>query len=74
MNLTRLSVRDRQMVLRALHRLEADFAGSDVKKLQGRADEWRLRAGRWRAILLLSKPTGEINVSRVLPRDRAYRD
>lgn len=73
-DLSRLPARDREAVLQALHRLVTDFGSADVKKLRGREDEWRLRAGRWRAILLLSKSTGVINVSRVLPRDKAYRD
>ena len=66
--------RDREAIRRALLRLAADFSGSDVRKLSGRGDEWRLRVGRWRVIFEIDDKAELIIVSRVLPRDRAYRD
>ena len=65
---------DRQSVRRAVLRLADDFGGSDVRKLGGRADEWRLRVGRWRVIFQVSEGGTLITVTRVLARDRAYRD
>jgi mRNA-degrading endonuclease RelE of RelBE toxin-antitoxin system len=38
------------------------------------APEWRLRIGDWRALMLLDTQAHIINVTRVLPRGRAYRD
>ncbi|MGH2603135.1 MAG: type II toxin-antitoxin system RelE family toxin [Dehalococcoidia bacterium] len=59
---------------RALEQLLVDFGSGDAKKLAGRPNEWRLRVGRWRVILELDNQAGLINATRVLPRDRAYRD
>jgi mRNA interferase RelE/StbE len=44
-----------------------------VRKLTG-APEWRLRIGDWRALVLLDTQARTIQVTRVLPRGRAYRD
>ena len=68
-----LSQRDRQAVGHSLDRFVSDFGLADVKKLGGRTSEWRLRVGRWRVILELDNQAGLINVTRVLPRGRAYR-
>ena len=64
---------ERAAVERALSRLLSDPSGSDLRKLAGRDDEWRLRIGRWRAILQLDTATGMITVLRVLARRDAYR-
>ena len=64
---------DRESLRRALSRLTTDPAGSDLRKLAGREDEWRLRVGRWRAILQLDTAAGTMTVLRVLPRSEAYR-
>lgn len=45
-------------------------SSSDIKKLEGRPDQWRLRAGDWRVILVLKD--GEFWVVSVLPRSEAY--
>jgi mRNA-degrading endonuclease RelE of RelBE toxin-antitoxin system len=37
-------------------------------------DEWRLRVGDWRVRFTRERDTGVIQVLRVLPRGRAYRD
>jgi len=66
--------RDREAIGRALDRLGEDISSVDVKKLAGRSDQWRLRVGRWRVILLMDKATGTIYALRVLPRSEAYRD
>ena len=44
-----------------------------LRKLTG-APEWRLRIGDWRALVLLDTQARTIQVTRVLPRGRAYRD
>jgi mRNA-degrading endonuclease RelE of RelBE toxin-antitoxin system len=67
-DLDRVSGRDRSAIERALGRVAADPGGADLKKLGGRVDEWRLRVGRWRAILRLDTRSGTITVLRVLRR------
>ena len=62
----------RRRIIEALDRLVSDPQGSDVKKLVGRQDEWRLRVGDWR--VRFTREAGTIYVLRVLPRGRAYRD
>jgi len=69
-----LPAADSAAVRAALHKLRDEPGAGDLKKLGGRADEWRLRVGRRRVILSLDNRTGIILVMRVLPRDRAYRD
>ena len=68
-----LPSQDRAVVERALSRLPNDPTRSDLRKLAGRDDEWRLRIGRWRAILQLDTATGTITVLRILARRDAYR-
>ena len=72
-DLTTINIRDAEAIRDALRRLPDEFQLADVKKLGGRRDEWRLRIGRWRAVLELNNDAGIITVLRVLPRDRAYR-
>jgi mRNA-degrading endonuclease RelE of RelBE toxin-antitoxin system len=45
-----------------------------VRPLVGPEDRWRLRVGDWRVIFSYDVDTEELLISRVLPRDRAYRD
>jgi mRNA interferase RelE/StbE len=73
-DLDALSAADSAAVRAALRRLRDEPGAGDLKKLGGRADEWRLRVGRWRVILSLDNRSGVMLVVRVLPRDRAYRD
>ncbi len=51
-----------------------DDSGSGIKKLQGVAGQWRLRVGDWRVRFSLSDDGKVVDVLRVLPRGRAYRD
>jgi mRNA-degrading endonuclease RelE of RelBE toxin-antitoxin system len=44
---------------------------SDVKKLRGNIDRYRLRCGKWR--ILIARLRDEILVERVLDRKDAYR-
>ena len=72
-DLRRLDQRTRERIRQAVYRL-ADGYG-DVKRLQGRPDEWRLRVGDWRIIFTLEDDPApaRILVLRVFPRGRAYR-
>ena len=72
--LAALPQRERRAIATALDQLTRDFGSADVKKLSGQSARWRLRVGRWRVILTLDNETDAIDVTRVLPRDRAYRD
>jgi mRNA-degrading endonuclease RelE of RelBE toxin-antitoxin system len=45
----------------------------DVVKLMN-TDEWRLRVGDWRVRFQQDAETGVVDVLRVLPRGRTYRD
>ena len=58
---------------RAITRL-AETEQGDVKRLRGYEDEWRLRVGDWRVRLTFDRATESIEVLRILPRGRAYRD
>ena len=59
-------------VAQAISRL-TDTGLGDVRALQGRDRELRLRVGQWRVILVYDRPQSVINVLRILPRGRAYR-
>jgi mRNA-degrading endonuclease RelE of RelBE toxin-antitoxin system len=63
----------RRRIVSALDRLTGDPPAGDVVKLTN-TDERRLRAGDWRVRFERDLETGVINVLRVLPRGRAYRD
>jgi len=71
-DLAGLPASDQAAVLAALERMADDPGRSDIAKLRGQDAEWRLRVGRWRVRFVLDAAT--IDVLRVLPRDRAYRD
>ncbi len=58
----------------ALDRFAADPTTGDVVKLAGSDDEWRLRVGDWRVRFTRDRSLKVIQVLRVLPRGRAYRD
>lgn len=60
-------------IVSALERLTGAPPTGDVVKLTD-ADEWRLRVGDWRVRFDRDPETGVVNVLRVLPRGRAYRD
>jgi mRNA interferase RelE/StbE len=53
----------------------ADPGQGDVRRLRGATDEHRLRVGDWRVrFRLIGEHHDTIEVIRVLPRGRAYRD
>jgi mRNA-degrading endonuclease RelE of RelBE toxin-antitoxin system len=72
-DLAALPERDRMVVGQALDNLRNNPGQADLAKLSGRAGQWRLRVGRWRATLELRANEGRIYVLRVLPRKNAYR-
>jgi mRNA interferase RelE/StbE len=71
-DLTRL---DRPVAARILDALThfADTGQGDVQRVQGTADEWRLRVGDWRVRFRYESTTRSLDVLRVLPRGEAYR-
>jgi mRNA-degrading endonuclease RelE of RelBE toxin-antitoxin system len=72
-DLRRLDHQTAARVKAALERLAATGTG-DVVRLKGPDPEWRLRVGEWRVRLVLHYDTQQVEVLRVLPRGRAYRD
>ncbi len=74
-DLQRLPDQVRNRIRRAVAALAEDGPG-DVKRLQGRDREWRLRVGDWRVLFEFVADSGEgiLRVLRVQPRDRTYRD
>jgi mRNA interferase RelE/StbE len=71
--LKRLPTRGQARVRAALDAL-ADGPTGDLKKLEGRQDEWRLRVGEWRVRFRVDFSARAFVVLHVLPRGSAYRD
>lgn len=70
--LRRLPPRDREAITRALDGLATDLGATDIRKLAGQANSWRLRVGDWRVLFDLANAAGVILVTDVRPRGRAY--
>jgi mRNA interferase RelE/StbE len=71
-DLRRIDPQVRERIRQAVYRL-VDTGQGDVRRLQGRPREWRLRVGDWR-IRFTEDPTGQtVIILRVLPRGEAYR-
>jgi mRNA interferase RelE/StbE len=68
----RLDQRTRERIETALERLATSGHG-DVRPLQGRPQQWRLRVGDWRLIFTYDDETTAIVILAVFPRGRAYR-
>ncbi len=68
-DLDAMPARDRRAMHDRLGRLAVDPRSVDLTKLAGNENQWRLRSGRWRAILELDTANGIITVLRVLPRN-----
>jgi mRNA interferase RelE/StbE len=73
-DLKQLPARDQAGIRAALDGLTTRPPSGDIKKLQGIAVQWRLRMGDWRVRFQLSDSGSVVEVLRVLPRSRAYRD
>jgi mRNA-degrading endonuclease RelE of RelBE toxin-antitoxin system len=61
------------MILARIRAAASGPSSVDMRKLAGRANEWRIRAGAWRIIVELDSSTGTMTVLRVLNRRDAYR-
>jgi len=72
-DLRRLDLDARGRIVAALDRLVGESPHGDVRKLQGSADEWRLRVGAWRVRFTRDQTTGDLYVLSIEPRGRAYR-
>ena len=73
-DLRRLDPPIRARVINALDGLTSEPPVGDVRRLTGLSDEWRLRVGDWRIRFTRHAETRTVQVLRVLPRGRAYRD
>lgn len=73
-DLRRLDPQIRTRVVAALSGLEREPAKGDIRRLKGSRDEWRLRVGDWRVRFTHDRGRRVVQVLRVLPRGRAYRD
>lgn len=73
-DLKQLPTRDQARVRAALDGLTTRPPTGDIRKLQGIEGEWRLRVGNWRVRFRLSNDQQSVDVLRILPRGRAYRD
>lgn len=71
-DLQRLDPPIQRRIIDALDRLTGEPPAGDVVKLTGVEDEWRC-VGDWR-VRFQRDSSGVIQVLRVLPRGRAYRD
>jgi mRNA interferase RelE/StbE len=73
-DLARIPPRDVEYILNAIPTLEnGPPYPSDVLKLKGRPNEWRLRVGSWRVIFMPDARSQTIEILNILPRGRAYR-
>ncbi|MBM3934320.1 MAG: hypothetical protein FJ319_08475 [SAR202 cluster bacterium] len=66
----------RQIAVRVLEAIEryAETGYGDVRRLKGTNQEFRLRVGDVRVRFTIDYKAGIMQVIRVLPRDKAYRD
>ena len=71
-DLQRLHPDTARRVVDAVVRFAATNQG-DVRTLRGVERQWRLRVGDWRVIFTANDPAAQVEVIRVLPRDRAHR-
>ncbi len=73
-DLLSLATRDRSQARRIFLavRTFASEARGDVRKLEGRAGEWRLRVGDWRVIFAADPATNAVHVLAVRQRRDAY--
>ena len=71
-DLAALEPQIRRRVLQSIARV-AEGGNSDLQKLHGRNDEWRLRVGDWRVILTFDHPNNAITIWQVRHRRDAYR-
>ena len=68
----RLDYQVRQRIIAAEDRY-AETVQGDIRKLQGRQNQWRLRVGVWRVIVTLDYSVRTLTVLRIQRRSQAYR-
>jgi mRNA interferase RelE/StbE len=71
-DIDKLPAKVRQRVLDALVGLTTHPRQGDIRKLEGRDDEYRLRVGEWRVIFRVEKSEKLVVVTAVRPRGGAY--
>jgi mRNA interferase RelE/StbE len=71
-DLQRLDAENARRVKTGIERLATTGHG-DIRRLQGRQAEWRLRVGDWRVLLRLDHAARTLHVLRVRHRSDAYR-
>lgn len=72
-DLRRIEQRERQAIRDVINQAVLDPGSVNLRKLRGTKDEWRIRYGRWRIIQQMDNQRGVMVISRILPRDQAYR-
>ncbi len=72
-DLRKIPHNEQERIRIAMRDFGSDPTQGDVRKLQGKPDEWRLRVGDWRIRFAFDGGTRSIVILRVLPRGRAYR-
>lgn len=65
--------KQRVRIQRAIDRMASGLWTSDIKKLKGQDDTWRLRAGDWRIMFQVDQTESAIYVHRIKHRKEAYR-
>lgn len=73
-DLARLSKAERASVMEALKKLAEDPGSVDLRKLSGRHDEWRVRVGQLRVLVVMNKEQGIMFAERVMSRGDAYKE
>jgi mRNA interferase RelE/StbE len=61
-------------ILEALDKLSHEPLEGDIKKLQGKEDEFRLRVGNYRILFTIKDEEDYIAVYRIAPRGQAYKE
>ena len=69
-----LTTRDQTRIRRAIDALAADPRRSDIAKLRGVEDEWRLRVGDWRMRFRFETSARIMVVLSIRHRREAYRE
>lgn len=64
---------DREAMERTLDRLTRNPSDVDLKKIRGTADLYRVRRGRWRAIVIFDQARHVITVQEIDQRKDVYR-
>ena len=59
---------DRLRLLTALHAMETDPFGGDLRRLHGQLPLWRRRVGNWRILFSLDRTARLVNVSAIVRR------